>query len=199
MAPSNPPACILPTHEISTKNPNKYKFKCNFNYKYKYKYIYKLSVAASNPPHSCIVILIQMRVGRSRTVGSNSNHVKHRYPTPQVAAHCRLNSTACATLGRWLIQSRRVRKRAGRIKTMSQSHHCHTHHSWCALCIIVACFCCALCIIVACLCWCALHCLLNYPRTKTAPPQVLKPPLHTLPHHQHQHQRLHQNHVQHQP
>ena len=168
-------------------------------------------MAASNPPHSCIVILIFLsQLFRWKKLAPSDDgwterdswvKFKHLYSVSlyhvsfQVAPHCRLNSTACTTLGRWLIQSGRVRKRGGRIKTMSQSHHCHTHHSsafGCALCIIVACFWCALCIIMACLCWCALHCLLNYPRTKTAPPQVLKPPLHTLPHHQHQHQLQHQ-------
>ena len=68
---------------------------------------------------------------------------------------------------------------------------------WCALCTGVVCFWCALCIIVVCFwCWCALHWLLNYPGTKTAPPQVLKPPLHTLPHHQHQHfSEFYQKHI----
>ena len=92
---------------------------------------------------------------------------------------------------RWLIQSRRRICGAGRA---DQNHVAEPSLSnpqlslWCALCTGMVCFWCALCIIVVCFwCWCALHWLLNYPGTKTAPPQVLKPPLHTLPHHQHQH------------
>ena len=61
---------------------------------------------------------------------------------------------------------------------MSQSHHCHgAHHSL------------AFAIVRRCTGFSSVHRLLNYPGTKTAPPQVLKPPLHTLPQHQHQHQQ----------
>ena len=151
-------------------------------------------MAASNPPHSCIVILIFLsQLFRWKKLAPSDDgwterdswvKFKHLYSVSlyhvsfQVAPHCRLNSTACTTLGRWLIQSGRVRKRGGRIKTMSQSHHCHgAHHSL------------AFAIVRRCTGFSSVHRLLNYPGTKTAPPQVLKPPLHTLPQHQHQHQQ----------